>query len=189
MEESKELYHEELKKLKDFRSRLDTHAIYKQDLESFSDDYEDLVAQAKVITRVSDRLQKKLDNANIQIREQNEEIKDKNLQLENTIKELAEAKVGRRASTALFFLAIILFLAEELFVEDAIESYLSSWDFGTFNALKQYIGIFIKLLLAIGLKFLEGGLESFFLNQEKKKIMKMENEQNQNLAAAASPSV
>ncbi|MAE84633.1 MAG: hypothetical protein CMB80_17975 [Flammeovirgaceae bacterium] len=175
MERPKELYHEEIKRLKDFRSKLDTHAIYKQDLESFGDEYEELVAQAKVITRVSDRLQKKLDNANIQIREQNDEITDKNVQLETTISELAEAKVGRRATTALFFLAIILFLGEELFVEDAIQNYLSSVDLGNFfNSLKDYVGLFIKLLLAIGLKFFEGGLESFLLNQEKKKIMKQE---------------
>jgi predicted transcriptional regulator len=185
MEASKELYHEEIKKLKDFRQRLDTHAIYKNDLDNFSNDYEDLVAQAKVITRVSDRLQKKLDTANIQIREQNDEIKDKNIQLGNTITELAEAKVGRRASTALFFLAIALFLLEELFVEDAISDYLQSIDLGNFlNSLKNYVGLFIKLILAIALKFFEGGLESFFLNQEKKKIMKQE----QKNAAAASTS-
>ena len=45
MERPKELYHEEIKRLKDFRSKLDTHAIYKQDLESFGDEYEELVAQ------------------------------------------------------------------------------------------------------------------------------------------------
>lgn len=175
MEKPKELYHEEVKRLKDFRSKLETHAIYKQDLESFSDEYEELVAQAKVITRVSDRLQKKLDNANIQIREQNDEIKDKNVQLETTISELAEAKVGRRATTALFFLAIILFLAEEIFVEDAIQSYVGALDLGNFlNSIKDYFGLGLKLLIAIGLKFFEGSLESFLLNQEKRKIMKQE---------------
>ncbi|WP_421878134.1 hypothetical protein [Marinoscillum sp.] len=175
MERPKELYHEEIKRLKDFRSKLDTHAIYKQDLESFSDEYEELVAQAKVITRVSDRLQKKLDNANIQIREQNKEIGNKNVQLEQTISELAEAKVGRRATTALFFLAIILFLAEEIFVEDAIQSYVASLDMGDFlNSIKDYFGLGLKLLIAIGLKFFEGSLESFLLNQEKRKIMKQE---------------
>lgn len=186
MDRPKELYHEEIKRLKDFRSKLDTHAIYKQDLESFSDEYEELVAQAKVITRVSDRLQKKLDNANIQIREQNDEITDKNAQLEKTITELAEAKVGRRASTALFFLAISLFLAEELFVEDAIQSSLASVDMGNFfNGLKDYVGLFIKLILAIGLKFLEGGLESFLLNQEKRKIIRQEKKKQDSPATAA----
>ncbi len=168
MEGPKELYHEEIKKLKDFRVRLDTHAIYKKDLEDFSDDYEDLVAQAKVITRVSDRLQKKLDNANIQIREQNDEIKDKNLELEKTIKDLAEAKVGRKASTIMFTLAIILFLSEEFFLEDIIES----------NVSIPYVGLMAKGLIAIVLKFFESGLESFFLNQEKRKIIKQEKSSN-----------
>lgn len=169
MSEQRELYHEELKRLKDFRSRLETHAIYKKDLESFSDDYEDLVAQAKVITRVSDRLQKKLDNANVQIRQQNDEIQEKNDQLEVTISDLAEAKMGRRASTALFFLAIILFFGEELFIEDIIEEYVKFQLFG-----QSIGGILVKLLIAIGLKFFEGSLEEFFLNQEKKKIMKQD---------------
>ncbi|MFH6981920.1 hypothetical protein [Marinoscillum sp. 108] len=168
MEGPKELYHEEIKKLKDFRVRLDTHAIYKKDLEDFSDDYEDLVAQAKVITRVSDRLQKKLDNANIQIREQNDEIKDKNLELEKTIKDLAEAKVGRKASTIMFTLAIILFLSEEFFLEDIIES----------NVSIPYVDLMAKGLIAIILKFFESGLESFFLNQEKRKIIKQEKSSN-----------
>lgn len=170
-----ELYHEEIKRLKDFRIRLDTHAIYKADLEAFSDDYEELVAQAKVITRVSDRLQKKLDNANVQIREQNEEIKEKNVELENTISQLVQARVGRKASTIMFTLAIILFLSEEMFLEDFIDSMV------TF----PYLDLIIKGAIAIGLKFFEGGLESFFLNQEKKKILAQEKKQEEMLAAVS----
>lgn len=173
MEGPRELYHEEIKKLKDFRSRLDTHAIYKQDLESFSDDYEELVAQAKVITRVSDRLQKKLDNANLQIREQNDEIKLKNSELEKTIQQLVQARVGRKASTIMFTLAIVLFISEEFFLEDMIESYVSI----------PYLGLIIKGLIALGLKFFESGLETFFLNQEKKKIIAQE-QKDQELQAA-----
>lgn len=165
MEGQRELYHEEVKKLKDFRSHLDTHAIYKEDLEAFSDDYEELVAQAKVITRVSDRLQKKLDNANVKIRDQNDEIKVKNLELENTIKQLAAARVGRKASTIMFTLAILLFFSEEIFLEDIIDSYVSI----------PYLDLIIKGGIALGLKFFEGALESFFLNQEKRKIIAKEN--------------
>lgn len=164
MNEPKELYHEEIKKLKDFRVRLDTHAIYKKDLEDFSDDYEDLVAQAKVITRVSDRLQKKLDNANIQIREQNDQIKTKNLELEKTIVQLAKARVGRKASTIMFTLAIILFISEEYFLEELISESVSTW----------YLDIIIKGILALLLKFFESALETYFLNQEKRKIIKQE---------------
>lgn len=176
MEGPRELYHDEVKKLKDFRVRLDTHAIYRKDLEDFTDDYEDLVAQAKVITRVSDRLQKKLDNANIQIREQNDEIKVKNLQLEQTIKDLAVAKVGRKASTIMFTLAIILFVSEEYFLEEIIDSYVSI----------PYMGLVVKGLIALGLKFFESALEAFFLNQEKRKIIKKENREAKGLSASDS---
>ncbi|MFT6783517.1 MAG: hypothetical protein ACJA1A_003457 [Saprospiraceae bacterium] len=159
-----ELYHEEIRRLKDFRAKLDTHAIFKNDLDDFSSDYEELLAQARVITRVSDRLQKKLDNANVQIKEQNDQIKVKNVELEATIQELAKARVGRKASTIMFTLAIILFISEEYFVEPIIETFVSI----------QYLGIAIKGALALMLKFFEGGLESFFLNQEKRKILKEE---------------
>lgn len=164
MEAPRELYHEEIKKLKDFRSKLDSHVIYKEDVDLFADDFEEMVAQAKVITRVSDRLQKKLDNANVQIRSQNDEITEKNAELEVTIKQLAEARVGKRASTIMFTLAIILFVSEEFFLERWIEDIVSIW----------YIDLMIKGLLALFLKFFESGLESFFLNQEKKKILAKE---------------
>ena len=75
MDKNQELYYDEINSLRKFRAKIETHAIYKEDLDAFSDEYEELVAQAKVITRVSDRLQKKLDNANMQIREQNEETR------------------------------------------------------------------------------------------------------------------
>lgn len=164
MEGKRELYHEEVKRLKDFRSKLDAHAIYKQDLELFSDEYEELVAQAKVITRVSDRLQKKLDTANIQIREQNDQIKLKNVELEETIRQLVQARVGRRASTIMFTLAIVLFVSEEFFLEDIIESYVTL----------PYLELGVKGGIALFLKFFEGGLESFFLNREKRKILAQE---------------
>ena len=175
MESPRELYHEEIRKLKDFRSKLDTHAIYQNDLDEFSDHYEDLVAQSNVITRVSDRLQKKLDTANILIKEQNEDIKLKNLELENTIKQLVEARVGRKASTIIFTLAIVLFVSEEVFLEDIIESYVSM----------PYLDLIIKGGIALSLKFFESGLESFFLNQEKRKIIKQEKKEESMKAAIA----
>lgn len=163
MEGPKELYHEEIKKLKDFRIRLESHAIYKKDLEGFSDDYEELVAQAKVITRVSDRLQKKLDTANIQIREQNDEIKVKNVELEDTIVQLAKAKVGRKASTIMLAVALLLFFLEQYYLQPFIEEVIPlSYSFLSAIIL---IGLFFLV------KFLESGLEKYFLKQEQKKIL------------------
>lgn len=170
MEAPKELYHEEVKKLKDFRSRLETHAIYKNDLESFSDDYEELVAQAKVITRVSDRLQKKLDNANIQIREQNDEIKIKNLKLEDTIVQLAKAKVGRKASTIMLAVALSLFFLEQYYIQPLIEDAIP--------LSYSFLSILVLVVLFFLVKVLESGLEKYFLKQEQKKILEQKEKEN-----------
>lgn len=164
MEKNQELYYDEIDSLRRFRSKIDTHAIYKEDLDAFSDEYEELVAQAKVITRVSDRLQKKLDNANLQIREQNDEIKDKNVQLADTVDQLAKAKVGRRASTILFTIAVVLFMLEQLLLEPIIEEYFET----------QFISLGILGLLFIVVKVSEGAMESFFMNREKRKILAQE---------------
>ncbi len=168
MDSNRELYFDEIESLRKFRSKIETHAIYKDDLDSFSDEYEELVAQAKVITRVSDRLQKKLDNANIQIREQNEEIKDKNVQLADTIDQLAKAKVGKRASTIMLTVAIVLFILEQIFIEPIIETYVNI----------PYVGLGILGLLFFVIKFFEGGLEKYFMNQEKKKILQQDSSSN-----------
>ena len=164
MEGNRELYFDEIESLRKFRSKIETHAIYKEDLDSFSDEYEELIAQAKVITRVSDRLQKKLDNANLQIREQNEEIKDKNVQLADTVDQLAKAQVGRRASTIMLTVAVILFILEQVFVEPEIDNL----------NLPSYVGYGILGLLFLLVKFFEGALEKWFMNKEKAKILEGE---------------
>jgi SMC interacting uncharacterized protein involved in chromosome segregation len=146
--EKQELYHDEISQLKNFRSKLDTHTIYKDEIIGFADQFEELVAQAKVITRVSDRLQKKLDSANLQIREQNEEIKDKNVELEQTIQQLAKARVGRRASTIMLTVALGLFVAEQIFIEPLIEQYVDI----------PFLGLGILGVLFLVVKGLEGGL-------------------------------
>lgn len=161
-EKARELYHEEVNNLKEFRAKLESHALFKEDLEEFSEQYEELVSQAKVITRVSDRLQKKLDSANVQIQAQNEEIKDKNIKLEDTIEQLAKAKVGRRASTIMLVVALLLFFIEQWLIQPKIEEYFSSPLYS--------VGILIGLFFLV--KFFESGLEEYFLNQEKKKIIK-----------------
>jgi hypothetical protein len=157
----KELYHDEVNNLKKFKDKIEAHTIYKEDLESFSEQYDELIAQAKVITRVSDRLQKKLDSANLQIRDQNKEITKQNLELETTVTQLAQARVGRRASTILYFIAITLFIIEEFTLEGLMDSL--NWH--------PYVAIFIKVATFFIVKLFEGRLEGYFMNQEKKKIL------------------
>lgn len=167
-EKARELYHEEVNNLTNFRSKIDAHSLFKEDLDQFSEQYEELVAQAKVITRVSDRLQKKLDNANVQIQSQNEEIKDKNVKLEDTIDQLAKAKMGRRASTIMLGVALFLFFIEQWLIQPKIEEYFSS----------PLISVGILILLFFLVKYFESALEDYFMNQQKKKIIKMKDRAN-----------
>ena len=166
MEKQLELYWEEIENLKNFRAKLETHTVYKDDLDEFGDQYEELVAQTKVITRVSDRLQKKLDGANLQIREQNDEIKDSNLELTETVTQLAKAKVGKRASTIMLTIALGLFVLEQVYLEPYIDA----------NIDIPYAGIGILLILFFIIKGLESALEKYFMNKEKQKILKREQE-------------
>ena len=172
-EKARELYHEEVTNLENFRSKLGAHALYREDLEKFSEQYEELVAQAKVITRVSDRLQKKLDSANVQIQAQNEEIKDKNVKLEDTIGQLAKAKVGRRASTIMLVVALVLFFLEQWLIQPKVEEY--------FDSPLYSVGILVLLFFLV--KFFESGLEEYFLNQEKKKIIKQKDLATQSISS------
>lgn len=164
MEKPRELYHEEVSNLNNFRLKLDSHALFKEDLDHFSDQYEELVAQAKVITRVSDRLQKKLDTANTQIKEQNLEIKDKNDVLKVTVDQLVKARVGRRASTIMLTVALVLFIVEQIFLQPIIEE----------NITIPFMDLGILIVLFFIIKSLESTLESYFMNQEKKKILEKE---------------
>lgn len=176
MSKQPELYNEEIKNLKRFRSKIETHAIYKEDLEGFSDEYEELVAQVKVITRVSDRLQKKLDKANTQIKGQNDEIKEKNDKLSETIGLLAQAKVGKKASRIILGIGISIFILEQLVLEPIVDAYISQ---------NTYVKTLILIIPFFFVKAFEGRLEKYYLNQRKKKILKQEEGEEENTKNAA----
>jgi hypothetical protein len=178
MDKPRELYHEELTNLEKFKSKIDTHAIYKKDLDDFSDQYEELVAQAKVITRVSDRLQKKLDTANVKIREQNEEISTKNTVLEDTVQQLAVAKVGRRAATVMLTVALLLFILEQVILQPIIDDYIASISKESMPDILEpilpYMNLFILGIIFFGVKYFESALEGYFMARQKKKIIGQE---------------
>lgn len=170
MKEKQELYHDEINNLRKFRAKIDNHAIYKEDLDHFSNEYEQMIAQAKVITKVSDRLQKKLDHANIQIRNQNDVIKWKNIRLKNTVIQLAHARVGKKASTIMLFVALIFFITEQFFLEPIIEQTIPI----------PYLNLIILLFLFLIIKIMESSLEKYFMTKEKKRILKQENKEKTN---------
>ena len=131
--------------------------------------YEELLDQSKLITKVSDKLQNKLNNLN-------ESLNLKNIELQETIDELTKARVGRQAATISFVILIMLFVLEELMLGPVIDRM-------TNNNLWYSAGA--KFILALLLKPLESAIESFLLKQVKKaqKREKEKLEQEQRNAA------
>lgn len=116
-----------------------------------SEQYARLLGDAKLVTSVSDRLQNKLNNASEQVMQANEKVSAQNEKLKQTIALLREARVGKKATTIVLLLAIILFLVSEAFIEPQIEKVVDDW----------YIGLLLKGVIAVSLKPLEALVEKF----------------------------
>jgi len=136
---------ERLKKFKNFESKNNsTIEEYKIEYSKLVNGFEELLSQVKVITRIGDRLQKRLNR-------QNEE-------LQTTIEELVRVKISRKATTIVFVIAIAIFLILEAFIEPIIESHT---DF--------YYGLIFKLIIVLSIKPLEMTIEHKLLNKAKSK--------------------
>lgn len=115
-----------------------------------------------IVTGISDRLQKKLNQANEKLKLQSEEIKrinnslaERNQVLQNTLDALTKAKVGKRAATIVLTLASVLFVVSEI-LEYIVEYYSS-------EVLPLYIIFLIKLGIALTFTPIESYLEGRFL--------------------------
>lgn len=175
----KELYHEEQKILSDYVGKVKNKDLNMDDAVGIAVHYKDLLDQSKVITRISDRLQKKLDHANQKIKSQNSEIQKKNVELEDTINKLDQMTVGKKVTRLMFVIFVVLFISEQVFVEPVIEESIDV----------PYLGIGIMLILAIMLKFFEAGVEQYFLKKIKKKIISGAGSQSSNLGGQKNVSV
>lgn len=172
MDRQHELYYDEISNLKRFRAKIDTHAVYKEDLDFFSDEYEELITQAKVITRVSDRLQKKLDTANIKIKSQNDEISDKNFELGKTVDQLLKAQVGKRASAVMLIVALVIFVLEQAFIDPMIQDAIQI----------PYLNYLALLPIFFLIKFFESRLEKYYMDKEKKNILESDKSEKEESA-------
>ncbi len=132
------------------------------ELSNLVSNYSELLDQIKLMTRISDRLQRKLDQTNDKLNDVNKEIKEKNIQLEQTINDLAEAKIGRRATTFVFIFALALFLVSEAFVEPWIERYYNNF----------LISLGIKGIIALLIKPIESLVERTLLKKERARTLK-----------------
>lgn len=157
----KELYHEEQKILSDYVGKIKKKEVNLEDAVNIAVNYKDLLDQSKVITRISDRLQKKLDHANQKIKSQNVEIQKKNKELAVTIEQLAKMTVGKKAARILFFSAVILIVAEEQFLAPVIDVWTGN----------EWVSGIIMLVIALGLKSFESSVEGYFLKKQKDKIL------------------
>jgi hypothetical protein len=124
--------------------------------------YEDLLDQSKLITKVSDRLQKKIIRATTAVEE-------KNAELQQTINALTKAKIGRKAATMTLGIAIGLFLVGEGLLEPQIDKWvadssLAQYRFDNLN----FVGLGLKAGLALLIRPIEKIVEKRMMD----KVMK-----------------
>ena len=156
------LFQEEKKAISEFENKVHNESISQEDLHEFVNKFKALTNESHVMCQISDRLQKKLDAANKKIIEKNQEINHKNVKLNDAIQNMLKAQLGKKASTIMLTVTIILFVTEELYLGPVVEYF-----FGY-----AYLVLVLKGLLAISLKGFESTLESILEKLTKKRILK-----------------
>jgi len=174
------IYHKEkdyLQRTQDFiasEAYQDTDAT-KTELTSIVENYEELLDQTVLITRISDRLQKKLDKTNDKLVSLNDQLNDKNDELQETIDNLLKAKVGRKATTYVFIFALVLFVFSEALIEPYIEAYYAN---------NIYLSLGVKAVIAMSIKPLEMLVEDGLLKIARKQEMNRKEAEAKKEAAA-----
>ncbi|GAA5031065.1 hypothetical protein GCM10011506_21470 [Marivirga lumbricoides] len=140
-------------------------AKVKENYKALCNKYERLIGEAKLLTSVSDRLHSKLNEANEKLKKQfdeinkiNDDLKVNNQLLQDTIDQLVKAKVGRKASSIVLLIAIILFIISEGLLEPLVEQ-----EFGN-----DQIGFIFKLGIAILLKPIDVIVERYMMRKALK---------------------
>lgn len=139
--------------------------IVQENYKKLCDKYERLIGEAKLLTSVSDRLHSKLNEANEKLKNQSDEInkinddlKVNNQLLQDTIDQLVKAKVGRKASSIVLLIAIILFIISEGLLEPIVEA-----KFGN-----DQVGFIFKLGIAILMKPIDVIVERYMMRRALK---------------------
>jgi hypothetical protein len=147
----------------EFIENEENHSVdaLRSEFKSLTGNYAELIDQIVLITRISDRLQKKLDQTNDKLSELNAALNDKNIELQNTIDDLVKARVGRKATTIVFVFALVLFVFSEALIEPYIDSYADN----------IYISLAIKAVIAMSIKPLEMLVEGSMMKSARKKSL------------------
>jgi hypothetical protein len=155
------LFEREYVVLHDCQSLLDKPSIGFDELlgkyKELLNHHEEIIDQARLVTKVSDKLQNKLTKAH-------DAINAKNIELQNTIDELTKARAGRTAATVILILGVVLFMLSEVVIDPYIDSHTGG---------NIYISIGVKGLIALMLKPIESVLESQLLKLAWKRRQKI----------------
>ncbi|HET8860450.1 hypothetical protein [Marivirga sp.] len=137
----------------------------KENYKLLCEKYDRLIGEAKLLTSVSDRLHAKLNEANEKLKKQSDEInkinddlKVNNQLLQDTIDQLVKAKVGRKASSIVLLIAILLFIVSEGFLEPFVEN----------RAGNEQVGFIFKLGIAVLLKPIDVLVERYMMRRALK---------------------
>lgn len=160
---SKSIYHQEHDNLEQSKTFLARNEYSKMELQlefkRLIENYEELVDQVKIITKISDRLQKKLNNTNEQLEVLNLELNDTNAELKETIDALTAARIGKKAATIVIIIAVILFMLSSVFIEPEIDKFVDNY----------WIAVGLKLVVALMLNPIQSVVEKSMLRQARKK--------------------
>lgn len=139
------LFSNEAKILHEYKQLLETNTDEKIDravLEELVKKYGTLLEQSRFLTWISGRLERKLQKVN-------QELFLKNHEMQRALDDLVKAKAGKSAYAIIYFIAIILFVLEEFFVEPFIQMVGGGLSYS----------ILIKLVIVLLLKSSEGFIE------------------------------
>jgi hypothetical protein len=150
------LFKNEIKVLNDYREMVEqdnSHEETKAALARLTHKYKALLEQTRFLTWISGRLERKLHRTN-------RELFDKNHKLQKTLDDLTKAEAGRSAYAIIYFIAIVLFVLEEYFVEPII------------NMFGENVGysILFKLVIVLMLKVSEGFIEKKITKKPIKEV-------------------
>lgn len=161
---SKNVFGEELELLKSSRSFLKNESITlaecKDELTHLQKSYDELLDQTKLITKVSDRLQSKINKSN-------EELEGKNIELQESLDALTRAKLSRKANTITLIVVFALFMLTEALVEPWMEESVAIYfKGGTF----LFLILSAKAVVALMLRPIEKLVEKYLYRKEQEKF-------------------
>ena len=156
MTREEKLFKNEIKVLNDYREMVDQDYSYedtKAALQRLTFKYKALLEQTRFLTWISGRLERKLYRTN-------RELFEKNNKLQSTLNDLTKAEAGRSAYAIIYFIAIVLFVLEEYFVEPIINMFGEN----------VWYSILFKLVIVLMLKVSEGFIEKKIIKKPVDRI-------------------